>query len=153
MDDTGGGDGGPTGDRSRDRDRPAMDELLERSDPEFADVMSCVFGIHEHETRTYLSLVERPGSTVEELADALDRDRSNVNRSLSTLLETGLAERERRLLEPGGYVYQYTATPLPGAKEMLHEALDAWAETVHEEIESFGERAPDPASDDGETGD
>jgi predicted transcriptional regulator len=116
-----------------------MAELLERSDPEFQQVMSCVFGIHEHETRTYLSLLERPGSTVEELADALDRDRSNVNRSLSTLLDTGLAARERRLLDPGGYVYQYTATPLPEAKEMLHDALDTWAETVHREIDDFGE--------------
>lgn len=119
-------------------DRPGMKELLERSNPAFQEVMSCVFGIHEHETRTYLALLERPGSTVEELADALDRDRSNVNRSLTTLLETGLAERERRLLDPGGYVYQYTATPLPEAKTILHDALDAWAEVVHEEIAAFG---------------
>jgi predicted transcriptional regulator len=68
----------------------------------------------------------------------LDRDRSNVNRSLTTLMEKGLAERQRRLLDPGGYVYQYTATPLPEAKEMLHEALDAWAETVHGRIDDFG---------------
>jgi predicted transcriptional regulator len=114
-----------------------MRDLMEAADPEFADVMSCVFGIHHHETRTYLALLDRPGSTVEELAEALDRDRSNVNRSLSTLLENGLAERERRLLDPGGYVYQYTATPLPDAKEMLHEALDAWAENVHAEIDDF----------------
>ena len=130
-----GGMPGPEGDEKR---PPSVDELLDRSDPAFTGVMSCVFGIHEHETRTYLSLLERPGSTVEELADALERDRSNVNRSLSTLLKTGLASRERRLLEPGGYVYQYTATPLPEAKEMLHGALDAWVETVHEEINGFG---------------
>jgi predicted transcriptional regulator len=117
----------------------AMTELMEESDPEFTQVMSCVFGIHGHETRTYLALLERPGSTVEELAEDLDRDRSNVNRSLSTLLDNGLAKRERRLLDPGGYVYQYTATPLPEAKEMLHDALDEWAEQVHEEIEAFGD--------------
>jgi len=118
---------------------PGMGELMEQSDPEFTEVMSCVFGIHSHETRTYLALLERPGSTVEELAEDLDRDRSNVNRSLSTLLENGLATRERRLLDPGGYVYQYTATPLPEAKEMLHDALDQWASRVHDEIDAFGE--------------
>jgi predicted transcriptional regulator len=116
-----------------------MQQLMEQSDPEFTAVMSCVFGIHSHETRTYLALLDRPGSTVEELANDLDRDRSNVNRSLSTLLERGLANRERRLLDPGGYVYQYTATPLPEAKEMLHDALDQWAERVHDEIDAFGE--------------
>jgi predicted transcriptional regulator len=119
-------------------DAPDMGDLLENDDPSFQHVLACVFGIQGHESRTYLTLLENPGSTVAELADILERDRSNVNRSLTTLMEKGLAERERRLLDPGGYVYQYTATDLPEAKEMLHEALDEWAETVHRRIESYG---------------
>ena len=119
-------------------DSPDMANLLETDNPGFQHVLSCVFGIQDHESRTYLVLLRNPGSTVAELADVLDRDRSNVNRSLTTLMEKGLAERRRRLLDPGGYVYQYTATPLPEAKEMLHEALDAWAETVHGRIDDFG---------------
>ena len=118
---------------------PDMRTLMENAEPTFEDVMTCVFGIQAHETRTYLSLLDRPGSTVEELATALDRDRSNVNRSLSTLLEAGLVQRERRLLDSGGFVYQYTAVPLPEAKALLHEALDAWADTVHEAIDEFGD--------------
>ncbi|WP_435365330.1 helix-turn-helix domain-containing protein [Haloarchaeobius sp. DYHT-AS-18] len=114
-----------------------LGDLMEQPNPGFREVMSCVFGIHQHETRTYLSLIDQPGSTVEELATQLERDRSNVNRSLSTLLERGLATRERRLLDSGGYVYQYTAEPLPEAKERLHTALDQWVENVHEVIEDF----------------
>ncbi|WP_136592470.1 helix-turn-helix domain-containing protein [Salinigranum halophilum] len=121
-------------------DSPDMADLLETDDPEFQQVLSCVFGIQSHESRTYLVLLDHPGSTVAELADVLDRDRSNVNRSLTTLMEKGLAGRQRRLLDPGGYVYQYTATPLPEAKGMLHDALDTWAETVHERIDEFGPR-------------
>ncbi|WP_101298082.1 helix-turn-helix domain-containing protein [Halegenticoccus soli] len=119
-------------------DAPDMEELIGTSDPSFQHVLACVFGIQNHESRTYLALLDNPGSTVAELADRLDRDRSNVNRSLTTLLEKGLARRERRLLDPGGYVYQYTATPLPEAKEMLHETLDEWVENVHERIDEFG---------------
>jgi predicted transcriptional regulator len=120
-------------------DTPEMDDLVQTDDPSFQHVMACVFGIQQHESRTYLVLLDNPGSTVEELADELDRDRSNVNRSLTTLLEKGLAERQRRLLDPGGYVYQYDATPLPEAKELLHDALDGWVDSVHEAIETFGE--------------
>jgi predicted transcriptional regulator len=119
-------------------DTPEMDDLVQTEDPSFQHVMACVFGIQQHESRTYLVLLDNPGSTVEELADELDRDRSNVNRSLTTLLEKGLAERQRRLLDPGGYVYQYDATPLPEAKELLHGALDEWVDSVHEAIETFG---------------
>ena len=118
--------------------QPEMATLLETDDPGFQHVLSCVFGIQDHESRTYLVLLDNPGSTVAELADVLDRDRSNVNRSLTTLMEKGLADRRRRLLDPGGYVYQYTATPLPEAKEMLHSSLDQWAEQVHERIDEFG---------------
>ncbi|MFQ3294361.1 MAG: putative transcriptional regulator [Halobacteriales archaeon] len=116
-----------------------MLDLLEESDPMFYEVMTCVFGVQPQVTRTYLALAEQPASTVEELADELDRDRSNVNRSLTTLLDHGLAERNRRLLNSGGYIYQYDPKPLPEAKEMLHTALDAWAEQVHATIEGFDE--------------
>ena len=112
-------------------------DLMENDDPDLTEVMACVFGIQRHEVRTYRTLLETPGSTVEELAAALERDRSNVNRSLSTLREKGLAERERRLLDGGGHVYQYTATPLAEARELMHDALDQWVAMVHDRIDEF----------------
>jgi predicted transcriptional regulator len=115
-------------------------ELMLDDEPQFEDVLACVFDIQHHEARTYLALLDRPGSTVEELADALDRDRSNVNRSLSTLREKGLASRERRLLDGGGHVYQYSATPLEDARELMHRTLDEWAAYVHDRIDEFGDQ-------------
>jgi len=119
-------------------DPAEIETLVGTADPEFTHILSCVFGIQDHESRTYLMLREQPGSTVEELATTLGRDRSNVNRSLSTLREKGLVDRERRLLDSGGYVYQYTAVELETAKAMLHESLDEWVEAVHDSIEEFG---------------
>lgn len=115
-----------------------MESLMLVDSPEFERIMECVFGVQPHETRTYFRLLELPGSTVEELASALERDRSNVNRSLSTLREKELVERERRLLDGGGYVYQYIAVPVPDAQAVMHEAVDEWAETVHGRIDEFG---------------
>jgi len=116
---------------------PEIEDLVGDVSPSFEHVLSCVFGVRDHESRTYLTLLDHPGSTVAELAETLDRDRSNVNRSLSTLREKGLVERRRRLLDSGGYVYQYTAIPIPEAKERLHDALDEWVESVHEAIDAF----------------
>lgn len=70
---------------------------------------------------------------------AATRDRSNVDRSLSTLREKGLAGRERRLLEGGGRVYQCSATPLEEARDPMHETLDAWTAYVHDRFDSFGD--------------
>jgi predicted transcriptional regulator len=113
-------------------------DLMVDDEPGFEEVLTCVFGVQRHEARTYLTLVEQPGSTVEELANTLERDRSNVNRSLSTLRQKGLASRERRLLDGGGHVYQYTATPVEDARELMHETLDEWTAYVHERIDDFG---------------
>lgn len=120
---------------------PERGARLLHEDPDLREVMACVFDIQDHEMRTYLALLDNPGSTVAELAEVLDRDRSNVNRSLTTLLEMGLVDRERRLLDPGGFVYQYTATPLPEAKELMHDAFETWTERVHDHIDRFPESA------------
>ena len=114
-------------------------ELMLGEEPELEEVLVCVFNIQRHEARTYNALLGQPNSTVEELADELDRDRSNVNRSLSTLREKGLATRERRLLDGGGHIYQYVPTPLSEARELMHDTLDAWTEYVHDRIDEFGE--------------
>ena len=116
---------------------PDIEDLVGNDTPEFDHILACVFGIQDHEGRTYLTLVDHPGSTVAELAAILDRDRSNVNRSLTTLRDKGLIERRRRLLDAGGYVYQYTALPIPDARAKLHAALDDWVESVHEAITAF----------------
>ena len=76
----------------------ALDEGITDA-PDFQDVFSCVFGIDEPELRTYQLLLDNPDSTVEELSDRLDRDRSTVNRNLKTLRETELASRKRMLVD------------------------------------------------------
>jgi predicted transcriptional regulator len=116
-------------------------DLMLDDEPAFEDVMACVFDVQQHEVRTFLALAENPGSTVAELADVVDRDRSNVNRSLTALREKNLAERERRLLDSGGHVYQYTATPVDEARELMHETLDEWTAYVHDRIDEFGVEA------------
>ncbi|WP_435078210.1 helix-turn-helix domain-containing protein [Halococcus sp. AFM35] len=124
-----------------DPDPQRFRDLMLDAEPGFEEVMVCVFDIQRHETRTYRVLCNQPESTVEELAAELERDRSNVNRSLSTLREKGLAERGRRLLDGGGHVYQYTATPLPETRELMHETLDEWTAYVHSRIDEFGDGA------------
>ncbi|MFB6172837.1 MAG: helix-turn-helix domain-containing protein [Haloarculaceae archaeon] len=125
--------------READPDPARFRDLLLDAEPDFEEVLACVFGLRRHESRTYLALLDHPDSTVAELAAVVDRDRSNVNRSLSTLREKDLAERERRLLEGGGHVYQYTATPLAEAKALMHDTLDEWCTYVHGRIDDFGE--------------
>lgn len=115
-----------------------MEALMRSEDPDVERIMECVFGIHQHEIRTFVALVDAPGSTVAELAATVNRDRSNVSRSLSTLYDKGLIDRERRLLDGGGYVYQYFAVSLEEMRDRMHRGVDEWSEQVHETIDDIG---------------
>jgi predicted transcriptional regulator len=120
-----------------DPDPARFRDLMLESEPGFEEVLRCVFGIQDHEARLYVELLDAPDSTVAELAERVDRDRSNVNRGLSTLREKGLADRQRRLLDSGGHVYQYRATPIAEARELMHDTLEEWAAYVQERIDEF----------------
>ena len=96
------------------------------SEPSRDDVFRTVFGLGTADVRTYDAVAEVPGSTTRELADHLDRDRSNVNRSLNRLREIGLVSRVRRLLDSGGHVYQYSVVPDRTAEDVVARAVDRW---------------------------
>lgn len=106
--------------------------------PDLETVLHTVFGLRSSESEAYLGLLRAPDSSASEVAQLLGRDRSNVNRSLRTLRERGLAERRRVLLEGGGHVYRYTATPLAEARERMHTALSEWTEAAHDRVDEFG---------------
>lgn len=90
------------------------------------DVLRTVFDLGCHDIRTYDAVIEAPGSTTRELAEHLDRDRSNVNRSLNRLRDVGLMMRNRRLLDEGGHVYQYSAVSAESSEDLISRAIDRW---------------------------
>lgn len=116
---------------------PNPEPLVRIDDPAFARIMEYVLGVLPHERRTYFAVLDAPGSTVAELADDLGRDRSTINRALSTLEEKNLVDRKRQILPAGGYVYQYFPTPIADAETMMHEAVDRWASDIHARIDAF----------------
>jgi predicted transcriptional regulator len=119
--------------RLRGRGRRA--EGPEVAEPSREEVLRTVFGIGSHDVRTYDAVVAVPGSTTRELADNLDRDRSNVNRSLNRLREAGLVTRDRRLLDEGGHVYQYSAAE-GTADDLVARAVDRWRSAALDAIGS-----------------
>jgi predicted transcriptional regulator len=118
------------------RCEPESDPATRIADPSAAAVLQTVLGLRSQDLATYDAVSAEPGSSTKELADNLDRDRSNVNRSLTRLDEAGLVCRQRRLLDQGGYYYAYFAEPGEIVNDRLTEALDRWTEAATATIES-----------------
>ena len=104
------------------------DVLTERIEPTSEDVFETVFDLRPIDHETYHCVRANPACTTKDLASLLDRDRSNVNRSLAALREMGLVQRYRRILEPGGYFYEYQAVDADVLRSIAETAIELWAE-------------------------
>lgn len=122
-----------------DPDPERFRNLMMSDEPEFEEVLRCVFGITSPVVDVYRHLLSKPGSTAKELAREDACDSSNVNRKLVTLCEKGLVSRRRELLEDGGHVYRYEPTPLDRTQELMHRTLEEWTAFMHEQIDAVDE--------------
>lgn len=108
-------------------------------EPDFEDLLECVFGITEPVAEVYHYLHTQEECTVKELARTLDCDQSSVNRKLNTLREQRLVTRHRDLLSIGGFASKYEPVSLHQVQELMHETLDEWAVFMHQQIDGVEE--------------
>jgi predicted transcriptional regulator len=96
--------------------------------PTVRDVFSTILGLKGRDVAVMLAIDGQPGRTTDAIATDLDRDRSNVSRSITRLRDVGLVERRRRVLEDGGIFYEHYPNPTAPTTELLTEAVRRWAE-------------------------
>lgn len=94
--------------------------------PSMATVLETVLGLRSQELAVYDAVTAEPGASTKALASTLDRDRSNVNRSLTKLESAGLVTRHRRILDSGGYYYANYAAPSDVFDDIVSQALEQW---------------------------
>ena len=103
------------------------------------EVMSCVFDVSMKEIELYKFLVGKDEMKVEEIAKALSKDRSTIQRSLKKLMECMLVERKKKIIGKGGYYYTYKAIPPSEAKSFVKVCLEEWYKKMAVAIENFEE--------------
>lgn len=104
-------------------------ELMSRKQVEASDVMHCFLGLRNLEIDVYFYLL-KGAATVKEVAEALGKNRSSVQRSIQNLVQRGFASRRSRTLRKGGYVYVYEAVSLVTMKKLIKESLDSFYKQI-----------------------
>ncbi len=117
-------------------DEERLRELFS-SETTFHHILKCVLNLTPSEIEVYIALHQHPNVGVDELANIVGKDRSGVYRSLQSLMEKGLVEREYRILKHGGYKYLYTPIPIENLKEKLRVELENWFKKLNEVVEDF----------------
>ena len=138
-------------------DITCCDEPMTPVDPDAAvlaptldTLLKTVFGISEAELEVCLYVMEHGNTTVAELTERVDVDRSVVARHLSDLVEVGVVERERRLLRQGGHVYVYTPVSEAAVRSRLTASFAAWVADAAAELDSVSREKVEAITDHGD---
>jgi len=99
------------------------------------DIVKCLYRLTDFELVIYKKLVKQGALKADDLAPVMKKDRSTVYRALQKLVASGLAFRETKSIERGGYYHVYTAVSPNQLKDKLHKCADDWFENMNEAID------------------
>lgn len=101
------------------------------------DIVKCMYKLSDFELVIYKKLVKQGPLKADDLAPVLKRDRSTVYRALQKLVASGLAYRDTKNIERGGYYHVYAAVEPSQLKARLYKCADDWFENMKTAIDDF----------------
>ncbi|MFC6735120.1 helix-turn-helix domain-containing protein [Halolamina salina] len=121
----------------------SMREMLQ-SDMECEGLLECFHDLKEIDKDVFRLLNERgEGVTVDEIADAVDRERSTAYRSVQRLLTAGFIQKEQVNYEQGGYHHVYYPRDAEEIADEMQRTLNDWYAKMGQLIGEFGEKYGD----------
>jgi len=114
-----------------------MSEQLRR-DMECEGLLECFHGLKELDKECFRALVEAEEPlTVDEIAEAVDRERSTAYRAVQRLLQTGFIEKDQINYDQGGYYHVYSPTDPAQITDDMQRMLNDWYAKMGQLIQEF----------------
>jgi predicted transcriptional regulator len=121
----------------------SMQEML-RADMQCEGLLECFHDLKGIDKEVFRLLNERAeGLTVDEIADAVDRERSTAYRSVQRLLNAGFLQKEQVNYEQGGYHHVYHPRDADEIAGEMQRTLNDWYAKMGQLIGEFGEKYAD----------
>jgi len=114
---------------------PEIDFACQRFPVE--NIVMCSFGIAETDYKVLIYLFTHENKTINEIAKALGKERSTIQKSINKLFERDIIERRQKNLSEGGYKFTYSAKDKDNVKEKISSVLDSWVLNVKKEIKNW----------------
>ena len=119
------------------------DSLYEQlqSDMECEGLLECFHGLKPLDRQCFELLVESGEPlTIDEIAEAVDRERSTAYRSVQRLLQTGLVGKEQINYDHGGYYHVYQPTDPEQVAGEMQRMLNDWYAKMGQLIQEFEDK-------------
>lgn len=112
-----------------------------QSDMECEGLLECLHGLTDLDRTVFETLFDAEGAmTVDEIATAVDRERSTAYRSVKRLEEAGFVEREQRTYEGGGYYHVFSPADPDAMADDMQQMLNGWYAQLGQLIGEFREK-------------
>ncbi len=114
-----------------------MAEQLQQ-DMECEGLLECFHGLKQLDKECFQELVDAAEPlTVDELAEAVDRERSTAYRAVQRLLQAGFIQKEQVNYEQGGYYHVYSPTDPSKISKNMQRMLNDWYAKMGQLIQEF----------------
>ncbi|QCD67295.1 MULTISPECIES: helix-turn-helix domain-containing protein [Halomicrobium] len=115
----------------------SMSEQLQR-DMECEGLLECFHGLKQLDREVFQALVDTEDAlTVDEIADAVDRERSTAYRAVQRLLQAGFIQKEQVNYDQGGYYHVYRPTDPANIADDMQRLLNDWYAKMGQLIQEF----------------
>jgi len=112
-----------------------------RSDMQCEGLLECFHGLKPLDKACFRELVESEEPlTIDEIAEAVDRERSTAYRSVQRLLQTGFITKEQINYDQGGYYHVYQPTDPTKISNEMQRLLNDWYAKMGQLIQEFEEK-------------
>jgi len=117
-----------------------MAEYL-KQDMQCEGLLECIHGLKELDKEVFrtLTATDEP-LTIDEIAEAVDRERSTAYRSVQRLLQSGFIQKEQINYEQGGYYHVYHPTDPEEIADEMQRTLNDWYAKMGQLISEFRQK-------------
>ncbi|ACV11002.1 transcriptional regulator, TrmB [Halorhabdus utahensis DSM 12940] len=112
-----------------------------KQDMECEGLLECIHGLKELDRDVFMTLTARTDPmTIDEIADAVDRERSTAYRAVQRLLQSGFIQKEQVNYDQGGYYHVYHPTDPDQIADQMQRTLNDWYAKMGQLIGEFREK-------------
>jgi predicted transcriptional regulator len=123
------------------------DSMREQLDEDMAceGLLECFHGLKPLDRRVFGTLADSESPlTVDEVAEAVDRERSTAYRSIQRLVDAGFVRKDQVNYEQGGYYHVFAPADADEVVDDLQRTLNDWYAKMGGLIAEFREKYDDP---------
>jgi predicted transcriptional regulator len=115
-----------------------------RQDMACENLLECFHGLKDLDREVFRSIAAQDGRlTIDEIADAVDRERSTAYRSAQRLFDAGLVRKEQINYENGGYYHVFEQASADEIADEMQRMLNDWHVKMGRLIGEYREKYDD----------